>query len=96
MESHEEKLHKMIIQSKINDTKDIMKRKAMEIDKHKMEVKRSMPAGPGYNPAMQGMGGGGMGSSSSMSRPMGMDMDAGRNVCGQQQFCSQCVFAFLR
>jgi hypothetical protein len=26
MESHEEKLHKMIIQSKINDTKDIMKR----------------------------------------------------------------------
>jgi len=27
MESHEEKLHKMIIQSKINDTKDIMKRK---------------------------------------------------------------------
>ena len=33
MESHEEKLHKMIIQSKINDTKDVMKRKAMEIDK---------------------------------------------------------------
>ena len=28
MESHEEKLHKMIIQSKINDTKDVMKRKA--------------------------------------------------------------------
>jgi hypothetical protein len=68
----------MIIQSKINDTKDIMKRKAMEIDKHKMDVKRSMPAGPGYNPAMGGMGGGGMGSSSSsMSRPIGMDMDAG-------------------
>jgi hypothetical protein len=83
MESHEEKLHKMIIQSKINDTKDIMKRKAMEIDKHKMDVKRSMPAGPGYNPAMGGMGGGGMGSSSSsMSRPIGMDMDAGgRMVC---------------
>jgi hypothetical protein len=36
MESHEEKLHKMIIQSKINDTKDVMKRKAMEIDKSKV------------------------------------------------------------
>ena len=39
MESHEEKLHKMIIQSKINDTKDIMKKKAMEIDKSKLEKK---------------------------------------------------------
>lgn len=37
MESHEEKLHKMIIQSKINDTKDVMKRKAMEIDKLKLD-----------------------------------------------------------
>eukprot|EP00898_Chlorokybus_atmophyticus_P008195 jgi/Chlat1/8377/Chrsp80S00644 len=37
MESHEEKLHKMIIQSKVNDTKDIMKRKASEIDKTKMD-----------------------------------------------------------
>lgn len=36
MDSHEEKLHKMIIQSKVNDTKDIMKRKAMEIDKSKV------------------------------------------------------------
>lgn len=50
MESHEEKLHKMIIQSKINDTKDIMKRKAMEIDKHKMEQKRSLPAGETHRP----------------------------------------------
>ena len=37
MESHEEKLHKMIIQSKINDTKDVMKRKALEIDKSKID-----------------------------------------------------------
>lgn len=37
MESHEEKLHKMIIQSKINDTKDVMKRKAVEIEKTKLE-----------------------------------------------------------
>lgn len=36
MDSHEEKLHKMIIQSKINDTKDIMKKKASEIDKTKV------------------------------------------------------------
>ena len=36
MESNEEKLHKMIIQSKINETKDVMKRKAMEIDKSKL------------------------------------------------------------
>ena len=39
MESHEERLHKMIIQSKIDETKDHMKRKAMEIDKVKMEAK---------------------------------------------------------
>ncbi|PKA55634.1 Coatomer subunit delta-1 [Apostasia shenzhenica] len=35
MESHEEKLHKMVLQSKINETKDVMKRKANEIDKSK-------------------------------------------------------------
>ena len=58
MESHEEKLHKMIIQSKINDTKDVMKRKAMEIDKHKIE---SMPGGGGRS--HRGMGGGGYGGS---------------------------------
>eukprot|EP00252_Welwitschia_mirabilis_P008750 TRINITY_DN2088_c0_g1_i2.p1 TRINITY_DN2088_c0_g1~~TRINITY_DN2088_c0_g1_i2.p1 ORF type:complete len:529 (+),score=130.01 TRINITY_DN2088_c0_g1_i2:321-1907(+) len=41
MESHEERLHKMIVQSKINDTKDVMKRKASEIDKSKIEKGRS-------------------------------------------------------
>jgi hypothetical protein len=64
MESHEEKLHKMIIQSKINDTKDIMKRKALEIDKHRVEARRvSGPSGLGGGPqyGMGGMGGGGMG-----------------------------------
>ncbi|KAG2435159.1 hypothetical protein HXX76_007243 [Chlamydomonas incerta] len=40
MESHEEKLHKLIIQSKINDTKDIMKKKAADIEKSKMEQKK--------------------------------------------------------
>mmetsp|Transcript_17379 Transcript_17379/g.43669 ORF Transcript_17379/g.43669 Transcript_17379/m.43669 type:complete len:512 (-) Transcript_17379:3269-4804(-) len=46
MESHEEKLHKMIIQSKINDTKDIMKKKAMEIEKSKMESKKMAAFAP--------------------------------------------------
>ncbi|KAG6691435.1 hypothetical protein I3843_10G061800 [Carya illinoinensis] len=40
MESHEEKLHKMVMQSKINETKDVMKRKASEIDKSKIEKGR--------------------------------------------------------
>jgi hypothetical protein len=44
MNSHEEKLHKMMIQSKINDTKDVMKRKAMEIDKVKLETKLQQQA----------------------------------------------------
>ncbi|KAA3466101.1 coatomer subunit delta-like [Gossypium australe] len=38
MESHEEKLHKLVLQSKINETKDVMKRKASEIDKSKVYV----------------------------------------------------------
>ncbi|KAK8704777.1 hypothetical protein V6N13_048389 [Hibiscus sabdariffa] len=33
MESHKEKLHKLVLQSKINETKDVMKRKASGIDK---------------------------------------------------------------
>ncbi|KAK9265637.1 hypothetical protein L1049_001749 [Liquidambar formosana] len=37
MESHEEKLHKLLMQSKINETKDVMKRKASEIDKSRIE-----------------------------------------------------------
>lgn len=40
MESHEEKLHKMIIQSKINDTKDIMKKKVVEIERSKLDTKK--------------------------------------------------------
>ncbi|XP_071690650.1 coatomer subunit delta-2-like [Rutidosis leptorrhynchoides] len=37
MESHEERLHKLVLQSKINETKDAMRRKANEIDKSKIE-----------------------------------------------------------
>lgn len=40
MESHEERLHKLVLQSKINETKDVMKRKAIEIDKSKIEKNR--------------------------------------------------------
>ncbi|KAL0422230.1 UNVERIFIED_CONTAM: Coatomer subunit delta-3 [Sesamum latifolium] len=36
MESHEEKLHKLVLQSKINETKETMIRKASEIDKSKV------------------------------------------------------------
>ena len=65
MESHEEKLHKMIIQSKINDTKDVMKRKAMEIDKSKVDKKSDGRGGFGGMMGGGGLsalgGGGGMG-----------------------------------
>ncbi|XP_027160766.1 coatomer subunit delta-like [Coffea eugenioides] len=45
MESHEERLHKLVLQSKINDTKDVMKRKASEIDKSKIEKNRGERGG---------------------------------------------------
>ncbi|KAJ8765926.1 hypothetical protein K2173_020442 [Erythroxylum novogranatense] len=45
MESHEEKLHKLVLQSKINETKDVMKRKASEIDKNKIEKNRGDKGG---------------------------------------------------
>ena len=94
MESHEEKLHKMIIQvreipcigapaspftqlpddslvhlsqSKINDTKDLMKKKAMEIDKNKLEQKGKQMAGYGMQAGLAAYGSGGksaMGASS--------------------------------
>ncbi|CAK8543539.1 unnamed protein product [Lathyrus sativus] len=47
MESHEEKLHKLVMQSKINETKDVMKRKANEIDKSKIEKNRGDKGGFG-------------------------------------------------
>ncbi|GLT62840.1 hypothetical protein SLA2020_354430 [Shorea laevis] len=45
MESHEEKLHKLVLQNKINETKDVMKRKASEIDKSKIEKNRGDKGG---------------------------------------------------
>ncbi|KAI5401619.1 hypothetical protein KIW84_066191 [Lathyrus oleraceus] len=47
MESQEEKLHKLVMQSKINETKDVMKRKASEIDKSKIEKNRGDKGGFG-------------------------------------------------
>ncbi|BAT90957.1 hypothetical protein VIGAN_06225600 [Vigna angularis var. angularis] len=47
MESHEEKLHKLVMQSKINETKDVMKRKASEIDKSKVEKNKGDKGGFG-------------------------------------------------
>ncbi|XP_024383238.1 coatomer subunit delta-1 [Physcomitrium patens] len=54
MESHEERLHKRIMESKINDTKDHMKRKANEIEKSKIERGRSDKGN--FVPSMPSMG----------------------------------------
>lgn len=61
MESNEEKLHKMIIQSKINDTKDVMKRKAIEIDKQKLdrEARARETKQPAYIPSVSSIPAGG-------------------------------------
>ncbi|KAL6010337.1 hypothetical protein ACLOJK_000768 [Asimina triloba] len=87
MESHEEKLHKLLMQSKINETKDVMKRKASEIDKSKMEKNRgdkggfmslhSMGSGrieSGFNDMSISSGGGGFGSSSGFG--LGSDIES--------------------
>ncbi|KZV22705.1 coatomer subunit delta-like [Dorcoceras hygrometricum] len=68
MESHEERLHKLVLQSKINETKDVMKRKASEIDKNKIEKNRGEKGG---FMSMQSMGSGridgGFGNDTSIS-----------------------------
>ncbi|XP_010246765.1 PREDICTED: coatomer subunit delta-2 [Nelumbo nucifera] len=75
MESHEEKLHKLVLQSKINETKDVMKRKASEIDKSKIEKNRGEKGGfmsltssgrieSSFSEMSISSGGGGFGSSS--------------------------------
>lgn len=60
MESHEEKLHKMIIASKIAETREAMQRKAGEIDKRKMEA-RAAGGGPGIAAGGMGSRGGSIG-----------------------------------
>ncbi|KAK2380276.1 hypothetical protein P8452_36549 [Trifolium repens] len=54
MESQEEKLHKLVMQSKVNETKDLMKRKASEIDKSKIEKNRGDKGG--FGPSSMGSG----------------------------------------
>jgi len=78
MESHEEKLHKMIIQSKINDTKDLMKRKAMEIDKSKVE--RKLERGYGGGGGSGGFGGSGISSSTYFGEDGGADRMGGASA----------------
>mmetsp|Transcript_43367 Transcript_43367/g.70366 ORF Transcript_43367/g.70366 Transcript_43367/m.70366 type:complete len:528 (+) Transcript_43367:87-1670(+) len=66
MESHEEKLHNMIRQSKINDAKEEMKRKVEQIDKAKAEQTRMMKGmGPGNG---RGFGSGSMQHEPSIDR----------------------------
>ena len=54
MESHEEKLYKMIIQSKRQEAIQNMRQKAQEIDRAKMESASSRPT-EGGRPAKKGM-----------------------------------------
>ncbi|XP_076935065.1 coatomer subunit delta-like [Bidens hawaiensis] len=68
MESHEERLHKLVLQSKINETNNVMKRKANEIDKSKIEKGRLEKGG--YS-ALQSMGS--MGSIGRMDNSFGND-----------------------
>ncbi|KAG8368860.1 hypothetical protein BUALT_Bualt15G0090600 [Buddleja alternifolia] len=68
MESHEEKLHKLVLQSKINETKDVMKRKASEIDKSKIEKTRGEKGG---FMSLQSMGSTGFGSETSITSSSG-------------------------
>uniref|UniRef100_A0A1J3FXI9 Coatomer subunit delta n=1 Tax=Noccaea caerulescens TaxID=107243 RepID=A0A1J3FXI9_NOCCA len=76
MESHEEKLHKLVMQSKINDTKDVMKRKANEIDKSKIEKTRGDLKG-GFS-SMSSLGSGRLDSSyNDLSMPGGRGFGSG-------------------
>ncbi|KAH9324377.1 hypothetical protein KI387_004555, partial [Taxus chinensis] len=86
MESHEERLHKLIMQSKINDTKDVMKRKASEIDKSKIDRNRADKGGimslqsasstrleTGFGDISISSGGGGFGSNSTHGSSLDLD-----------------------
>ncbi|KAH0654257.1 hypothetical protein KY289_031935 [Solanum tuberosum] len=81
MESHEEKLHKLVLQSKINETKDVMKRKASEIDKSKIERNRGEKGG---FMSLQSMGSGrmdtGFGSDTNLSSLGGSGSGFGASI----------------
>jgi len=84
MESHEEKLHKLIIQSKINDTKDVMKKKAQEIgDRQRHEAAGGGMGGGGrYGGGGMGMGGPGGPVGGGGGAGMGMGMGGGGGAAG--------------
>ncbi|KAM3219518.1 coatomer subunit delta isoform X1 [Capsicum chacoense] len=82
MESHEERLHKLVLQNKINETKDVMKRKASEIDKSKVVQKIEKNRGEkGGFMSLQSMGSGridsGFGSDSGISNTGGSGFGSG-------------------
>jgi len=58
MESYEEKVHNMIVQSKQNEAKEEAKRRAQQIDKQKSEAKKMDGFGSSGMGSMGGMGGG--------------------------------------
>nr|CAB3459631.1 unnamed protein product [Digitaria exilis] len=83
MESHEEKAHKLMMQAKINETKDVMKKKANELDKMRMERGKldkggySSISGPRIEKSFNDMGIGGsrFGSGSGLGG-LSTDMDS--------------------
>ncbi|ERM98446.1 hypothetical protein AMTRI_Chr07g28590 [Amborella trichopoda] len=83
MDSHEEKLHLLVRQSKINDTKDRMKQKASEIDKSKIDKSRGdkggfMSSGLGRLDdgfSKMGISGGGGGFGSGSVHGLGADLE---------------------
>lgn len=73
MESYEEKVHNMILESKRKEAQEMAQQKAREIDKTKAEMKK---AKDGFGGGMSGMGGGGMGSSGGGGGPPVATRDA--------------------
>merc|ERR1719356_2042604 len=62
MDSHEEKLHQMIEQSKINEAKEMAKKKQLELKKMRQDKGGSGPAMEGFgSSSVPAIGGGGSG-----------------------------------
>jgi hypothetical protein len=59
MDSHEEKLQKIILESKFNEAREAARRKATDIDKRKADMKKMDGGGPSSYPGGSGGGGGG-------------------------------------
>lgn len=72
MESNDEKLHQRIEKSKINEAKEMAKKKAIELDKQRVEKKTQSP---GVNETLSALESRGMGGGSGSD--MGMDSNIG-------------------